>query len=39
MSLKDAWGVGGEEHSTSSGTMGEAHSGKLLATPSHAQQC
>lgn len=24
---------------TSSGTIGEAHSGKLLATPSHAQQC
>lgn len=24
---------------TSSGTMGEAHSGKLLATPSQAQQC
>lgn len=24
---------------TSSDTIGEAHSGKLLATPSHAQQC
>ena len=24
---------------TSSGTMWEAHSGKLLATPNHAQQC
>lgn len=25
--------------STSSGTISEAHSGKLLAIPSHAQQC
>ena len=38
MKIKDAW-EWERENFTSSGTMGEAHSGKLLATPSHAQQC
>ncbi len=38
MKIKDAWEWEGKIF-TSSGTMGEANYGKLLATQRNAQQC